>query len=1222
MIVSVLLVGGSVAVKTAAAATVTPATAITHTLKVGSTYKSEVALLQTDLGLTADGSFGPKTKAAVEAWQTSKGLTADGVFGPKSAAALAGGMTMTYPAGCTSGTGFSSTTGQPCTGTVTTTYPAGCTSAVGFSPTTGASCATGVVTTPQGTGPLSVSLATDNPAAGNLIQGQATADLAHYEFTGTGTLTQLTLHRTGISDNSVFPNVYLYNGNTRLTDSASVNSSGQIIFNGLNIAVNGSLDLSVKADIVGGTTTESTVQVTLTSYMVSGGAAATSVSLAGNLFYVNSGTGILSTVTVGTNTVAVQSISAGTQQLALWSAPINVSLHPVWLKSASFDVIGSAPSNALANVGLFANGVQVATSTGINSMGYLTFDLSAAPFSMTTGSTTLEVRADVVNGSSRNIQVSLQHASDLMVTDSQVGVNIAITNLSSTTFSINQGGLITIQQGSLVAQSDPTFNSQTNVTGGASNVTIASYKLTSYGEDVKVNTVYVTPTISGSPAACSALSSGNVGLENVTLYYNGSAIGSSQPGTVSSGCTFNQLTFTPGSNLTISGGTTGTFQVHADLINGSGTPQYSSGTIGATIVVQQYQGITSGQVNTSPLTLSGSNTQTIATGSLSIAQNANFLSQTVNPNSSAVQIGSFTLQNQSTSEGVDVNSLNVGLYTNSGLGTVLTSGSPVPITDISTLTLTGITGTVTPVGQPTGSNVFSTNFTIPAGGSVTVGVVANVGSTNGASFVTALQPVAVGHSSRVTITSANTAGQTITLGVGALSTPTLVASGATNAQFISTAGAGAPNAATETYNFVSTSGSANIVGLKFAALSGNSGTAGALPVSDFAAPTLPETALVVGSNAASFAACPVATPCTFLVTTNGVVGGTNAVVTGYYNDATHFNVTAITTPMVAGCTTTGTCTPGVPTTIYQLATTGVTGVALNSPGVATGSASFSGGIAYISSISGATLGTGTASYIAVPNSPSGITIPAFMSFGPVNSATSGGVASGTNGQILLEYVQYQTGSNTSYLAPAVPGTVLTLVGSKPNISLTSSGSALTNSATAFIGTLTVTADNSGDIALDKLPLSVSVSVGNGGTIGTGVGVVKLTDTNGVSLGSNFTANAVSSGEYAEVFGSALANHYRIAAGQSKTFEIHADLSGITTFGSSATVSVSLGAPGHFVWDDINGNDIANVSTTGTVTAVATPTLFGDGVSAPSSASDLAAGGIYSYPSGSSASIHN
>lgn len=118
------------------------------TLKVGS--KGEyVKTLQTLVGASpVDGIFGNGTKAKVMAWQANNGLTADGLFGAMSKAKANAGGSMTYPAGCTSSTGYSSTTGMPCNST--TTYPAGCTSAMGYSTTTGQACSGGTVST----GPL------------------------------------------------------------------------------------------------------------------------------------------------------------------------------------------------------------------------------------------------------------------------------------------------------------------------------------------------------------------------------------------------------------------------------------------------------------------------------------------------------------------------------------------------------------------------------------------------------------------------------------------------------------------------------------------------------------------------------------------------------------------------------------------------------------------------------------------------------------------------------------------------------------------------------------------------------------------------------------------------------------------------------------------------------------------------------------------------------------
>lgn len=114
---------------------------ITTTLKVGS-KGAEVSCLQTKVGATSDGSFGPMTKASVMAYQASHGLSADGVVGPLSRAVLNGSPAAgNFSAGCSSASGFSSTTGLPCNNLSANTFaPAGCTNASGFSPVTGGAC--------------------------------------------------------------------------------------------------------------------------------------------------------------------------------------------------------------------------------------------------------------------------------------------------------------------------------------------------------------------------------------------------------------------------------------------------------------------------------------------------------------------------------------------------------------------------------------------------------------------------------------------------------------------------------------------------------------------------------------------------------------------------------------------------------------------------------------------------------------------------------------------------------------------------------------------------------------------------------------------------------------------------------------------------------------------------------------------------------------------------
>src|SRR3989344_1720892 len=137
MIVAVVLVAGAFTAEAAYTHTVT--------LKQGSSG-AQVSSLQTTLGgLAVDGNFGPMTKAGVMAFQSTNGLVADGVVGPLTGAALAGAPVMTggtYPAGCSSASGFSTTTGLSCG----LSLPAGCMPGYLFSTTTGASCTGG--TTP------------------------------------------------------------------------------------------------------------------------------------------------------------------------------------------------------------------------------------------------------------------------------------------------------------------------------------------------------------------------------------------------------------------------------------------------------------------------------------------------------------------------------------------------------------------------------------------------------------------------------------------------------------------------------------------------------------------------------------------------------------------------------------------------------------------------------------------------------------------------------------------------------------------------------------------------------------------------------------------------------------------------------------------------------------------------------------------------------------------
>ncbi len=713
------------------------------------------------------------------------------------------------------------------------TFLAGCLSPLNCT-STGTGTGTGNGGTPVITGNVTATLSTDSPAGSpTIVAGQSSADIGNFTFNGTGTVTSLTFTRLGVSNNSAIDNVYLYEGGSRLTYGSSVTQNNTVSFSNANglFTVNGPTEIMVKADIDSNTTSNisagQTIGFQLTSGMTGTTAIAgvpvssnlSSVAIATNLAKVTIGTG--SSAPYGVTPTTGATVNAGTSNYVLWSSPISVANHGVTIGGASFQYLGSAPASAFANFKLYLDGAQVATSSGVNTSNYVTFSL-ATPVAVTTGSHTLEVHADIVGGSNRNAQLTLQNGSDLVLTDTNYNVNVTPINSQSPTsgyFSPVPAASVAINTGTLSITQDPAFNNTTNIPAGATSQVIGSFQLQSYGENVQINSLAVQPTIGATvsgttPSSNPTLASGsctagtNCSLNNVSLFLNGAQVGNTQnwSGT-------GVLNFNFGSSFVITAGAPTIFQVKADLQNTSGI-SYTAGQVNATLNAgsSNVQGRTSLNTTSTPaitgqtLTIGGSN------GVVSI--NTALSSSTILSNSTAQRIGSFIVQSGS-AEGLRLNSATItfpGTVNSNSSANTLTTGGTV-FTSLNNLKLvvsncSGSTYTANPI-NPSSSNAFSLSCNVAANGTSIVDVYADIGNATG--YVTpVLTLVGQGQSSNTSFTPGAVNGQTMHVTTGSVAVPTLGASSAVSALVASAVTPTQGPATSAAFNFVSTVGTGTI----------------------------------------------------------------------------------------------------------------------------------------------------------------------------------------------------------------------------------------------------------------------------------------------------------------------------------------------------------------------------------------------------------------------------
>ncbi len=595
---------------------------------------------------------------------------------------------------------------------------------------------TGTVITGSG---ITASLSSMTPASASVMATQALVPFTTINLTaandGSVTVKSIKLKRTGISSDSSISNVYLYEGNTRLTDASSL-SNGSVNFSASNlitIPAGQTKTLTVKADMASGSLSGNVgFSIASASDIVSTGASVSgSFPISGNLMSLLSAQSDLATVTLSAGASSTSPIKAGNSNMIVWSANTAVAKKAVDFKYLALKQVGSINNDDLANLSLYVDGTKVSTGV-LTSNNDLVFDLTT-PSRLAIGSHTIELKADIVKGSSRNFAFQMQTVANVVFTDTNYGVNIAPnTYINGTSY--------TISQGSVTTASDSSFTA-TEVVKTASNVSLGKFTMKAWGEDVKINTLDATVNFTGTSSATVV-----EGLNDLAIFVDGNQVGSSQTISLGLGST------TPSSTKRF--GTTNLFTIPAGktvVVEIKGSLNLDTATTSKITAIKASLGAGAGQGVTSYSTVNTNavdgKTLTIVTGSLSVAKNGSMQNMNVSKNTK-VKLGSYVLSAGS-AEGVTVSNIRVGV--NATSSTVLDNMSNLYISE-----------NTTPI-QPQAANDFNVNLVVDKNATKVIDVWANLGDI--ADDLQASTTLIVTYRTNVTLTNGTTNsvdGQTIT----------------------------------------------------------------------------------------------------------------------------------------------------------------------------------------------------------------------------------------------------------------------------------------------------------------------------------------------------------------------------------------------------------------------------------------------------------------------------
>ncbi len=556
--------------------------------------------------------------------------------------------------------------------------------------------------TPVG-GDLNVSLASDTPAVGVAVTGAARLPFTKVRLQ-TGalgvTIDSIVVERGGLGQDGAFTSVDILDSNMLPFDnnSKSFNSTHQATFTkDITIPANTTMYIYLAGNMgtIGNTYAGEYPTLGISSITLAGGGSVIgSLPIFGNYMTTNGTLAIGSaTVSRGSYTNSTSStLEVGRTDYSFFSFQVeNTGNEDLSLRQLSVYQQGTAdPDTDLSDFELFRDGTKLAD--GMVNGDYINFVLTSPLLIPEDQIYQFQVKADIVDGSARTIDLGVYRATDLLFMGQTYGYNVTPT-YSGTGYSTNSPVLsdneFTISTGTLTVERSTTVGSE-NISIG-NNQVLGAFKFTVKGEPISITdlTLAIASTTGATTQKVGALEA--VKLVNATS--NTTLAGPTDHLDGSTNIVFSDTFTLPVGDTVV--------KVVGNLRVNKGWD--TDDTIYASIAAPETDITAEGEVTGNNLTAAeitptaavSTNTQTVKGAYLAVTRNTLPASGTVIAGQQDVELGSWTFN--ATNSGEDVRVTTIAFAASSSAATNLTvfdgTTALTPVNDAPDSTVDGATTT-------------------------------------------------------------------------------------------------------------------------------------------------------------------------------------------------------------------------------------------------------------------------------------------------------------------------------------------------------------------------------------------------------------------------------------------------------------------------------------------------------------------------------------------------